>query len=92
MGGSASHLYTCFAMFSRICGIHHLERPVREPWQFFDCVWFIFVTFSTVGYGDFRPSDIPGQTFVIVMICCALILLPIEVSMAFCTFNVAEKN
>ena len=50
--------------------------------------------FSTVGYGDFQPDDTPGKIFVIVMICCALILLPIEVStgMAFCTFNVNEKK
>ena len=81
-------------MFVRICGIHHLERPVPEPWLFFDCVWFIVVTFSTVGYGDFQPDDAPGKIFVIVMICCALILLPIEVStgMAICTFNVNDKK
>ncbi|XP_074607442.1 potassium channel subfamily T member 2-like isoform X1 [Acropora palmata] len=65
-------------LFTGICGIHHLERPVPEPWLFFDCVWFIVVTFSTVGYGDFQPDDAPGKIFVIVMICCALILLPIE--------------
>ena len=37
------------------------------------------VTFSTVGYGDYRPDDWPAQTFVIIMIACALILLPVEV-------------
>ena len=67
----------------RICGIHHLERAVREPWDFFDCIWFVVVTFSTVGYGDTRPNDWPGQTFVIIMIACALILLPVEVSCGY---------
>ena len=38
------------------------------------------VTFSTVGYGEFTPSDWPAQTFVMIMIACALILLPVEVS------------
>ena len=66
----------------RICGIHHLERPVVRPWNFFECVWFVVVTFSTVGYGDFRPDDWPGQTFVIIMIACALILLPVEVGLS----------
>ena len=41
------------------------------------------VTFSTVGYGDYRPDDWPAQTFVIIMIACALILLPVEVSLLF---------
>ena len=67
----------------RICGIHHLERAVRDPWNFFECIWFVVVTFSTVGYGDFRPGDWPGQTFVIIMIACALILLPVEVSCGY---------
>lgn len=68
----------CCILFTGICGIHHLERPVPKPWNFFECVWFIVVTFSTVGYGDFRPDDWPAQTFVIIMIACALILLPVE--------------
>ena len=70
-------------MFLRVCGIHHLERPVQKPWFLTDCIWFIVVTFSTVGYGDFRPDDELGRLFVIIMIGCALILLPIEVSVGF---------
>ncbi|XP_068724952.1 potassium channel subfamily T member 2-like isoform X3 [Montipora capricornis] len=65
-------------LFTGVCGIHHLERPVQKPWHFFECIWFIVVTFSTVGYGDFRPDDELGRLFVIIMIGCALILLPIE--------------
>ena len=67
----------------RICGIHHLERPNRQPWDLFESTWFIVVTFSTVGYGDYKPEDWPAQTFVMIMIACALILLPVEVSLLF---------
>ena len=43
------------------------------------CIWFVMVTFSTVGYGEYTPSDWPAQTFVMIMIACAIIMLPIEV-------------
>ena len=58
----------------RICGIHHLERAVAKPWNFYDCIWFVVVSF-----GDVRPDDWAGQAFVIIMIACAIILLPVEV-------------
>ncbi|XP_058969191.2 potassium channel subfamily T member 1 isoform X2 [Pocillopora verrucosa] len=64
-------------LFTGICGIHHLERPASQ-WSFFVCIWFVMVTFSTVGYGEFTPSDWPAQTFVMIMIACAIIMLPIE--------------
>lgn len=58
----------------RICGIQHLERAVAKPWDFTDCIWFVVVSF-----GDVRPDDLLGQVFVIIMIACAIILLPVEV-------------
>ena len=67
-----------FLFFLSICGIHHLERAAKQ-WNFFECTWFVVVTFSTVGYGEYTPDDVPAQTFVILMIACALIMLPIEV-------------
>ncbi|KAJ7339482.1 potassium channel, sub T, member 2 [Desmophyllum pertusum] len=67
----------CCILFTGICGIHHLERPASK-WNFFVCIWFVVVTFSTVGYGEYTPNDWPAQTFVMIMIACALILLPVE--------------
>jgi len=29
--------------------------------SFFDSVWFVFVTVSTVGYGDFSPHRYVGE-------------------------------
>ena len=62
----------------RVCGIHHLERPASR-WNLQVCLWFVVVTFSTVGYGEYTPEDWPAQTFVMIMIAIALILLPVEV-------------
>lgn len=72
------HCQFFFLLIFSVCGIHHLERAQKQ-WNFFECIWFVVVTFSTVGYGDHTPPDWPAQTFVMLMIITALVLLPIEV-------------
>lgn len=44
----------------------------------FESIYFVVVTFSTVGYGDFKPETWPSQLFIMVMICVALIVLPTQ--------------
>merc|ERR1719191_1989001 len=44
-----------------------LENP-KNKWTFLASIYFIFVTTSTVGYGDMTPKTIPGQLFTIVII------------------------
>lgn len=39
-----------------------------ETWSFFSAVYFMFVTVSTVGYGDFAPKTVLGQLMVCVII------------------------
>lgn len=39
-----------------------------ESWSFFSSIYFIFVTVSTVGYGDFSPKTVLGQLMVCVII------------------------
>ena len=39
-----------------------------KEWDFFNSFWFIVVTLSTVGYGDFSPSTVQGRLFVVFMI------------------------
>lgn len=67
------HFYSC-----SVCGIHHSERASGK-WSFFDTTWFVVVTFSTVGYGEITPKHWTTQTFVMIMIGIALVMLPIEV-------------
>ncbi|GMF11753.1 unnamed protein product [Phytophthora lilii] len=39
-----------------------------ETWSFFSSIYFMFVTVSTVGYGDFSPHTVLGQLTVCVII------------------------
>lgn len=39
-----------------------------ETWSFFSSIYFMFVTVSTVGYGDFSPQTVLGQLTVCVII------------------------
>eukprot|EP00929_Paragymnodinium_shiwhaense_P027066 TRINITY_DN15973_c0_g1_i1.p1 TRINITY_DN15973_c0_g1~~TRINITY_DN15973_c0_g1_i1.p1 ORF type:complete len:291 (-),score=75.34 TRINITY_DN15973_c0_g1_i1:250-1122(-) len=34
-----------------------------EPWTYLQCIYFCFVTLSTVGFGDFLPSTAGSQAF-----------------------------
>lgn len=68
-----------FSLFSSICGIQHLERAGNNL-TLFDSLYFCVVTFSTVGFGDVTPQIWPSQLLVVIMICVALIVLPIQVN------------
>uniref|UniRef100_A0AAR2JN85 Potassium sodium-activated channel subfamily T member 2b n=1 Tax=Pygocentrus nattereri TaxID=42514 RepID=A0AAR2JN85_PYGNA len=64
-------------IFTCICGIQHLERAGNNL-TLFDSLYFCVVTFSTVGFGDVTPKIWPSQLLVVIMICVALIVLPIQ--------------
>lgn len=66
------------AGISRTCGIQHLERA-GENLSLLTAFYFCIVTFSTVGYGDVTPKIWPSQLLVVVMICVALVVLPLQV-------------
>lgn len=65
----------------RTCGIQHLERA-GDNLSLLTSFYFCIVTFSTVGYGDVTPKIWPSQLLVVVMICVALVVLPLQVSPA----------
>ncbi|XP_063074824.1 potassium channel subfamily T member 2-like [Engraulis encrasicolus] len=64
-------------MFTGICGIQHLERAGKKL-TLFDSFYFCIVTFSTVGFGDVVPEIWPSKLLVAIMICLALVVLPIQ--------------
>ncbi|XP_019493695.1 PREDICTED: potassium channel subfamily T member 2 isoform X5 [Hipposideros armiger] len=64
-------------IFTCICGIQHLER-IGKKLNLFDSLYFCIVTFSTVGFGDVTPETWSSKLFVVVMICVALVVLPIQ--------------
>ncbi|XP_029961647.1 potassium channel subfamily T member 1 [Salarias fasciatus] len=64
-------------VFTGACGIQHLERA-GNCLTLFDSFYFCIVTFSTVGYGDVTPRIWPSQLLVVILICVALVVLPLQ--------------
>ncbi|XP_078496473.1 potassium channel subfamily T member 1 [Lissotriton helveticus] len=64
-------------VFTGTCGIQHLERAGNNL-SLFKSLYFCIVTFSTVGYGDVTPKIWPSQLLVVIMICVALVVLPLQ--------------
>nr|XP_055056696.1 potassium channel subfamily T member 1 isoform X6 [Misgurnus anguillicaudatus] len=64
-------------VFTGACGIQHLERAGKNL-TLFDALYFCIVTFSTVGYGDVTPKIWPSQLLVVILICVALVVLPLQ--------------
>ena len=50
-------------------------------------MWFMFVTVSTVGYGDVSPTTWQGQIFVCIVIICGLIFLAMPLAIVGSTFG-----
>ncbi|XP_078082413.1 potassium channel subfamily T member 1 [Mustelus asterias] len=64
-------------VFTGTCGIQHLERA-GDKLTLFNSLYFCIVTFSTVGFGDVTPQIWPSQLLVVIMICVALVVLPLQ--------------
>lgn len=69
-----------FIRFS-VCGIQHFQRAGHRHLNLFQATYFVVVTFSTVGYGDFVPDIWPSQLFMVIMIGVALVVLPTQVKL-----------
>lgn len=54
----------------------------QENWSVADSLYFGFITASTVGYGDFRPSSRKGKWLAIAIAMFGLILTGIVVTLA----------
>lgn len=57
----------------------------------FESLYFVVVTFATVGYGDYRPENTSSQLFMVIMICVALIVLPTQIEQLACTWMERQK-
>uniref|UniRef100_A0A914CMS7 Uncharacterized protein n=2 Tax=Acrobeloides nanus TaxID=290746 RepID=A0A914CMS7_9BILA len=59
--------------------MEHLQRAGKRQFDLFTSFYFVMVTFSTVGYGDWYPDTWLSQLFVVVLICVAFIVLPSKI-------------
>lgn len=57
-----------------------MQRAGHRHMNLFQSTYYVVVTFSTVGYGDYVPDIWPSQLYMVIMICVALIVLPTQVS------------
>lgn len=57
----------------------------------FESLYFVVVTFATVGYGDYKPDNMACQLFMLIMICVALIVLPTQFEQLACTWMERQK-
>ena len=80
-------LLYCFS----VCGFQHFQRGGSRDLNLFESLYFVVVTFATVGYGDYKPECWPSQLFMVVMICVALIVLPTQVEQLAYTWMERQK-
>uniref|UniRef100_A0A182SJ81 Uncharacterized protein n=1 Tax=Anopheles maculatus TaxID=74869 RepID=A0A182SJ81_9DIPT len=74
-----------------VCGIQHFQRAGHRHLNLFQSTYYVVVTFSTVGYGDFVPDIWPSQLFMVIMICVALIVLPTQFEQLAFTWMERQK-
>ncbi|RWS27964.1 potassium channel subfamily T member 2-like protein [Leptotrombidium deliense] len=78
-------------IFTSACGVQHLQRAGGTQMNLFESIYFVVVTFSTVGYGDFKPDNMLSQLFVVIMICVAFIVVPTQVELLVYTWMERQK-
>ena len=69
-----------------MCGFQHFQRAGGRNVDLFESLYFVVVTFATVGYGDYKPDNWPSQLFMVIMICVALMVLPTQFEQLAYTF------
>ncbi|XP_060520683.1 potassium channel subfamily T member 2 isoform X4 [Cylas formicarius] len=78
-------------VFTSVCGIQHFQRAGHRHLNLFQATYYVIVTFSTVGYGDFVPDIWPSQLFMVIMIGVALIVLPTQFEQLAFTWMERQK-
>ncbi|GAB1600252.1 potassium channel subfamily T member 1 [Argonauta hians] len=77
-------------IFTTICGIQHIQRATTidsgQQLNLFQSFYFVIVTFTTVGYGDFSPDYWLGQLFMLAMIAIAFTFIPRQLESIGSTF------
>lgn len=82
----------CFTWkYNSLCGFQHFQRAGGRNVDLFESLYFVVVTFATVGYGDYKPDRWPSQLFMVIMIIVALIVLPTQFEQLAYTWMERQK-
>uniref|UniRef100_A0A8C5D9I5 Potassium channel subfamily T member 2-like n=1 Tax=Gouania willdenowi TaxID=441366 RepID=A0A8C5D9I5_GOUWI len=65
-------------MIYKHCYVYYIILYSGKNLSLFKSFYFCIVTFSTVGFGDVTPRIWPSQLLVVIMICVALVVLPLQ--------------
>ncbi|CAG9536774.1 unnamed protein product [Cercopithifilaria johnstoni] len=79
-------------VFTGTCGIEHLQRSGERRFDLFTSFYFVIVTFSTVGYGDWYPDTWMSRLFVVILICIAFAILPKQIEALGKTYIERQKE
>ncbi|GFR84571.1 potassium channel subfamily T member 1 [Elysia marginata] len=78
--------------FVTICMIQHLQRASPDlKLTMFDSLYFVVVTFSTVGYGDISPDIWLSRLYMLLVICVAFASLPRQIEGLISTYMERKK-
>uniref|UniRef100_A0A915C1E2 Potassium channel subfamily T member 2 n=1 Tax=Parascaris univalens TaxID=6257 RepID=A0A915C1E2_PARUN len=78
-------------IFTGMCGMQHLQRGGDRQFDLFTSFYFVIVTFSTVGYGDWYPDTWMSRLFVVILICTAIGILPSQIEALGQTWLARQK-
>ncbi|KAI8814363.1 hypothetical protein BJ742DRAFT_897190, partial [Cladochytrium replicatum] len=70
-----------FLAASVINALETLELDYKQPpslLKWHDSLYYIFVTFSTIGFGDLTPSSIPSRVVVMLLIVFVIVFVPLQ--------------
>jgi hypothetical protein len=79
----------CFT-FTWVCLLHRVEL-VNSQLHFFDTIWFVMVTLSSVGYGDISPNHYTGKLLVMLFIILGFIVILPQLEELYHTFQLQRR-
>lgn len=72
-----------YFMTADLASFHH---------PFFSAVYFTVITLSTIGYGDYSPTNMPGRTIVMLAAIWGSILLSLFVTVVSGLFEMSDNE
>lgn len=89
---STQELKIALLMVLPVLSVFALGFTVLEGWSFVDSFYFVWVTASTIGLGDFVPSTVPGLALIFLCIDFCLGLVAFALSAAGDALESAAKQ